>query len=521
MRRFTRAQRLGKESSTELAALCKRSSATASYEAVKRYIDSGADPHYREESSMPMPILHTFIEAGNVGAVKACLSTSKRVDFTLTDKRCRKTPLHCLCQLSLSDEKTAAMLQLVVERLEKHPDDRIQWVQEDDEGSEFLSCAARNQQLSLVWSIVRDVPFFAEQTEPLTLLRVWEWDWNALGRDEQVCFSLPEDHYIRADQHTGMLSKLFLRGNPDPKKVEACVSKGADIFFKVDGLHSPLFHMFVWYGFVDCVRACLTTPSAIDFSTKDISGYTALHCLCFGDNPPDVISQILHLILDRLQRNAPNYFDVPSVCLPPLVIATSASSSSLSAVDHPEKGNSNSNGGGGGGGVSGSVSGTTSDSFNNNNNNNSSVTMKNVMSEREAFTPVNSPKARLQGVLNRGGGGGGASDWQPPTPTPTQEQQPQQRKKKARLEGVEEEIVVEDSIDWDVKSDAGHTFLSTAAGNGILSVVWVILKQRRVKYVVHHIGGPISITCEMVKADYYQIPQEDRELFSTRPFFKS
>lgn len=515
MRRFTRVQRQSKESSKELAALCKRAPSSASFEAVKKCIDSGADPHYRDESSMPMPILHTFIEAGNVEAVKACLTTPKRIDFTLTDKRCRKTPLHCLCQIPLSDEKTAAILTLIVDRLEKHKDDMIRWVQEDDEGADFLCCAAKNQQLALVWSIVRDIPFFADQNEPLTLLKVWEWDWNALGKEEQVCFSLAEGNCIRANQHTGRLSKLFLRGNPDPKKVEAFVSKGADIFFPVDALHSPIFHMFVWYGFVECVRACLTTPSPIDFSIKDGAGYTALHCLCFGENPPEVVVKIMHLILDRLEKRAPHYFYSSSPPATPTTPATSSFSSSVVSlpplvsassfsVDPTSTGGSNNS-------SNSHYSHGNHHHHNNNNNVNANATITGTLSDRENYSTVNS-----QIDLRRQGGGS--------TPTIIMDtgRQPQQ-KKRVRIESMEREATnhTEDSIDWEAKSDAGHSFISTAAGNGILSVVWPVLKQRRVKHFVCHTDGPIPITCEMFKEDYYNIATEDRALFSTRPFFKS
>lgn len=71
----------------------------------------------------------------------------------------------------------------------------------------------------------------------------------------------------------------------------------------------PILHHFVLHGKVDCVTACLTTYTPIDFSeTRNKWEFTSFHCVA-RRNSPDISRALLSLLFDRLIQYCGDTFD--------------------------------------------------------------------------------------------------------------------------------------------------------------------------------------------------------------------
>lgn len=289
------------------------------------------------------PILHGLVAAGRVEAVTACLTTTAPLDFSLIiGMGYQQTVLHLLCASALPASATAAMLAALVRRLQTHPlslGDKVEWLARDSFGKTFFDVAAWGQRLSVVWPLVRELPYFADffatgfptaanlpqesvamGVPPLVRLRpgtVWEWDWEALrqvreGDDETalgVYFQIggPERQrwgpnavpsylaasgstsstvFVPADRATARLCELsWLAHPPEAAAVTRAVQDGGRLFFCFPGIEPPLF-CWVRRGEVDMVRACLEDSSEsalsasstrLDFTQCDAAGCTVLH----------------------------------------------------------------------------------------------------------------------------------------------------------------------------------------------------------------------------------------------------
>lgn len=286
----------------QLATLCLESLDT-DISQLKILIRSGADPN-RTGHNMKQPILHTFVKRGNVEALEVCLSSSHVINFSLRDSyMCN--PLHWMCDAMHSDETTLAMLWAVVQRIETHPQDLVDWGQKNGLGKTILVLAAETQKISLIWNVVREMPFFADAVEPLSLGRlVWQWDWEALGTEQQYFDDKME--LVEADRSTAELCQIACSLSPQshPVQVERIVQlimKGANVLF-IDPLEKmPILHRFLLFGDINAIRACFTTSMPIDFTLRTY-GETLLHCVCPGDGGrSEEVSRVLHIFLDRIE----------------------------------------------------------------------------------------------------------------------------------------------------------------------------------------------------------------------------
>lgn len=142
-------------------------------------------PHRRKER---VTTLHYLLRYGNLESVSAMLGSPLFLDFTIEDGK-GYSPLYMLC-IREDAREAAAVLGVVVERLQSHPEDRYDFSESYFFGLEFLSLAAGNHRLALFWSRVKDFPYDADNTNGILIqVPVGKEDWERLG-EEQGCFIL-------------------------------------------------------------------------------------------------------------------------------------------------------------------------------------------------------------------------------------------------------------------------------------------------------------------------------------------
>eukprot|EP00796_Vickermania_ingenoplastis_P007699 gene7699-5401_t len=200
-------------------------------------------------------VLHVFIAVGNTDCVRECLKTRRVINFNtavaeaVTD---RSTLLLCFSAGTLLPRENVEIVSLMLHRLETHLGDVMNWGWMDfpnghglrlrppmGEANELFGLPAapplaallpfrspqsllarvvQQQKLSALWGLLRNVPYYEDNIEPIPLSLcgfVWEWDWNALvkaGLSEDECgrpfFSLSGARIIPASQPTGELCAL-------------------------------------------------------------------------------------------------------------------------------------------------------------------------------------------------------------------------------------------------------------------------------------------------------------------------
>lgn len=153
--------------------------------AAQRYIARGADVCYLG-SGRPWPVLHNWMYNGDIMLVKACLESPNPIDFTVLDDY-SGTPLHNIFySLGKTADVVIELIKAVLHRLRTHPDDRVDWGQGTKRGTDFLSLAASTLFLSVVYPLVKHLPYYANRSEPFPLrCHVSEKDWNALSSEDQ------------------------------------------------------------------------------------------------------------------------------------------------------------------------------------------------------------------------------------------------------------------------------------------------------------------------------------------------
>lgn len=292
----------------ELILLCERAQWNPDLSLLKRLILDGADI-CGNNPKLWIPLLHTFVGDEKVEVIKVCLDWTPNVmDFSVVGKD-DKTVFHHLL-INTSREQTIEILKIIVRRLETHPEDRVDWKYVDLNGYNFISLAARYQKLSAVWPIILDQPYFSDQVEPLSLCgTVWKWDLDCLNEEEKQCFQYESTHLEDADGPTAKLIEISSKSNPNMDEWKGCISDGANIFYLNPESLTMIFHQCVWKGQMEAIKACLKTPTRIDFSTEDLYRTTVLEYIWANNKSPDTMLEIFELLLIRLQDNPLDIID--------------------------------------------------------------------------------------------------------------------------------------------------------------------------------------------------------------------
>lgn len=208
--------------------------------------DNGADNHHRNDND---DVDSNHAEHGAAG------STTRR----------GLTALHCAVLERLRDEQTRGLLDAIVHRVQTHPTDRIDWMQENVYHQTMLDYAAEYHKLAVVWRAVEMMPVFADRTRPLPLPAVWQDEWEDLNHRaaEKVSFSHPhclalppeeDDMVLMADRPTARLWKLSFFWDRRIEEVLECLAEGANPMFEVG---ASILEQFVLAEDLAAVRACL------------------------------------------------------------------------------------------------------------------------------------------------------------------------------------------------------------------------------------------------------------------------
>lgn len=281
------------------------------------YIQQGADVNYYLVPQVYRCILHECIRRGSIDVLDVIFThVVGPLDFTVPDRDTRHvftiggrgyefaSPLLFLCEYEhCSHDRVAAVMQRIVHRLETHPNDIMKWDQKSREGRDFVSSAAFYQRLSLFWPLIKHLPYFADATTPFPLSsRVWAWDWEMLGAEEQKNFTIEKpDLLLSVPKPTAELLQLCFESTPCVQQVTACIAAGGDPCFQLpSGMYQSVLQEFISGGQFDCVAACLTSPAPLDFTKVDGAKRTVLHLLCEYKNlTAEKARDILRLLVRR------------------------------------------------------------------------------------------------------------------------------------------------------------------------------------------------------------------------------
>lgn len=287
-------------------------------EAVRQCVVEGEDVMYApdREDSVPHPPLRAHAARGNVTAFLASLHTTLDVDFAHAEHG-GDTPLHDIARSwsTTSAESATEMLAAVVRHIEGHPNDKVDWGQENDAGEDFLNIAAENHCLHQLYPVVKGMPYFADRSDPIPLRVVWRYDFNLLSDEEKQDVDISSAEVYEAREATARLCDICQ--SPDwgisvnITALEASLADGADVMFRALPQGSPLLSALLLNGEWEAVLSCLRCSSRpIDFSAMD-EGWSFLHHLAWlapsgtlwggpRDAPPDHMARILHAVIDHV-----------------------------------------------------------------------------------------------------------------------------------------------------------------------------------------------------------------------------
>lgn len=166
-----------------------RKSSFIDMDLVRRCVsEGGADPMHLPEGAA-RTALHLCIIKNHVEALSALLATPHDMDFTAKDKD-GWTPLHNLAPRPPDVAK--AMLTAILLRLSSHPNDRVDWSQKNGCGDDFVDNLAYFGNLSTLYPMVKDLPFYVSAAKPVVLTRRPKAeDWAKLSAGEQSDLKRP------------------------------------------------------------------------------------------------------------------------------------------------------------------------------------------------------------------------------------------------------------------------------------------------------------------------------------------
>lgn len=274
--------------------------ATPDLDVVKMCVNEGADVLFKANED-DYPLLSFCILMRNVEALRVLLDTKKKIDFTVTggDDWC---PLHVVCS-SFLDSSTGLLGAIgditaaIVNRLDKCPDDVVDWGQRERTGCDFLSLATREGILSNVYPLVRSQQYFTSALKPIPLLyKPLDDDWSRLDAIECSELQMPSDE----EDSTRRLYNEVANGSPNFAKISQFITAGADILFHCS--HDlPTLHFCIRDGHTRALELLLETSRDVDFTAKDPDEETIFHYLICYNNLEDM-KAMLATIIDRLLR---------------------------------------------------------------------------------------------------------------------------------------------------------------------------------------------------------------------------
>eukprot|EP00796_Vickermania_ingenoplastis_P007751 gene7750-biopygen5203 len=285
---------------------------------VRRLVRAGADITFHppgEDMSLPSFLL--FASSGHPECFAACLETPSPIDFSkgympwtfhsMEDGRKRTFLPSTLVFICIRQSPSAVhlMLKAILRRLERGiAGDKIDWenVFNADFPVSFLSQAADQKILHIVWPLVKDLKHYRELPKPIALLAAaCDTDWAQLNDADKKSFMLLSGF---VDTPTADLRQLSLQSPPDVEAVRRCVRAGAQIVPSVFYVSLHPLALFLVNCEVECLAACMETKHPINFKL-DRNGNSICVAICLYAHNEEVAGGMLKAVVKRIAENRP------------------------------------------------------------------------------------------------------------------------------------------------------------------------------------------------------------------------
>lgn len=264
---------------------------------VESCISEGADLSY-EYRRLRERILHVLLQYASPECVAAAFQTKRPIDFTTLGGCASRqvSPLHVV--VSSADKREAAsILQLIIERVKQHPEDRIDFSQKTWDGLDLLSLSAKHRRLSFFWPHLKNISHFSRDKAPFIITtRVYWEDWSGLAQEEKFFFRLIKGIEGNSAWTAKLQALSLMETECSLEDVRECICNGADVCSTIRGAGSiRVLQILLRNGWMKYFEACLETENTIYFSGYYYTLFRELH--------PKYIEIVLHFIIDRVKRH--------------------------------------------------------------------------------------------------------------------------------------------------------------------------------------------------------------------------
>lgn len=260
--------------------------------------------------------LHYFTLTGSPGGLRACLETPQPLNFCATDSS-GNTLLHLLCGNHLEDE-SVRLLSAVVDRLlsERGRNDLVDWDQRNLDGDNFINAAAFSGKLCALWSVVKEVPYFAGSVQDLkegipTRCQILLWrcvkasDWAKLVESgDDMYFHRVDEESAASDDATLDLWYLCSADllSVYPEKMIKCLRDGADPTFVGPGSSNAFLHHFIRSNNINYLQVFFEHAPVLDFTVRSVNENHPLLYIGTGKTA-DKAENMLKMILERFRKH--------------------------------------------------------------------------------------------------------------------------------------------------------------------------------------------------------------------------
>lgn len=164
---------------------------------VQRCIEDGADVSWVDPRTH-QTILHYLLIHRRIDLFMRCLTSPNRIDFSIADSY-KWTPLHWI-DCNHNEKEVGSLLRSILDRLSTHPDDVIDWGQQDEDGGECICKAAYFGHLGIWLQVMlteRQVPYYVHHDGPIPLLsmKVNSRAWQRLPALHRRMFHVRSDNF--------------------------------------------------------------------------------------------------------------------------------------------------------------------------------------------------------------------------------------------------------------------------------------------------------------------------------------
>lgn len=208
-------------------------------------------------------------EQGCISDILLSLSNNDEsmIDFTAQGTHAGVSLLFLLLQLPFAtEEDIRRIFQGVVHHIETHPRDTVHWASGD-----FIAQVARLHLLSVMYPIVKGMPYFGDRVEPMVLPLVWRSDWEGLEEEDRKAFQILDEGrgIVVGNRATAQLFGIYLSSRIEVAAVRRYVRDGAYLLFGEEVSHVPIL---LWWLENHETSACINAALE-ELSTPLVSAH--------------------------------------------------------------------------------------------------------------------------------------------------------------------------------------------------------------------------------------------------------